>query len=105
MVGFHTPDPNLYMNSNTPGAPGVYDDLEGHIFGIPPYITQNQDHGEYGFGQQGGPGGQMDMSGGNMMAGMEQSLGFQGMTGGQGADGMGFAWNGGVVQDPRYRPQ
>ncbi|KAH6681977.1 fungal-specific transcription factor domain-containing protein [Halenospora varia] len=53
-----TQPPNMYISSNPSGAPGIYDNLEGQIFGpLPPYLTQGQQQTFDYQGQMGNAGG------------------------------------------------
>jgi hypothetical protein len=101
MVDYNSsPNPTIYVSNGNPN-PGIYDDLEGQIFGpLPPYLTQ----GPQNFTFQG----QMDMGQG-MMENMGPIMNY---TTGLAPDGdMNFVLSGesggwsNMLNDQRYRPQ
>jgi len=90
--------PPMYLSNGASGA-GVYDDLEGQLFGpIPPYLMQGQ--------QQFDVTGQLD-TGGGMMSGLPQEMNYQAGVGANGDvnfDGI-FGddeWSN-IVADQRFR--
>lgn len=96
-----TQPPNMYISSNPSGAPGIYDNLEGQIFGpLPPYLTQGQ---QQTFDYQG----QMGSAGGMVPGINPQEMNYH--TGLTPNGEMNFLlsdaddWSN-MLGDPRYRP-
>jgi hypothetical protein len=101
MAGYNSPpNPTIYVSNGNPN-PGVYDDLEGQIFGpLPPYLTQRTQNFDFQ--------GQMDMGQG-MMENMGPAMNYNTVLVPDGnmnfvLSGESGGWSN-MLNDQRYRQQ